>query len=84
MNDSAAARVQCENEALVFECEKLRREAKRLVAVNRALEARLAIAGVESDRLRSYLEAIKRSRPWRVAHCGRRWAAAARGNVDPS
>ena len=78
MNDSAAARLQCENEALVFECEKLRREAKRLVAVNRALEARLALAGVESDRQRSYLEAIERSRPWRVAQTlrgwlGRRW-----------
>ena len=78
MNDSAAARFQCENEALVFECEKLRREAKRLVAVNRALEARLALASVESDRLRSYLEAIERSRPWRVAQAlrgwlGRRW-----------
>ncbi len=78
MNDSAAARFQCENEALVFECEKLRREAKRLVAVNRALEARLALASVESDRLRSYLEAIQRSRPWRVAQTlrgwlGRRW-----------
>ena len=78
MNDSATARLQCENEALVFECEKLRREAKRLVAVNRALEARLALASVESDRLRSYLEAIKRSRPWRLAQTlrgwlGRRW-----------
>jgi len=78
MNDSTAARLQVENEALVFECEKLRREAKRLVAVNRALEARLALASVESDRLRSYLEAIKGSRPWRVAQTlrgwlGRRW-----------
>jgi anti-sigma factor RsiW len=78
MNGSAAARLQCENEALVFECETLRREAKRLVAVNRALEARLALVSEESDRLRSYLEAIKRSRPWRVVQTlrgwlGRRW-----------
>ena len=70
--------MQCENEALVFECEKLRREAKRLVAVSRALEARLTLASVESDRLRIHLEAIERSRPWRVAQTlrgwfGRRW-----------
>jgi hypothetical protein len=78
MNDSAAARLQAENEALLFECEKLRREAKRLVSVNRALEARLALAEVESDRQRSYLEAIEHSRPWRMAQTlrgwlGRRW-----------
>jgi len=78
MNDSAAAKLECENEALVFECEKLRREAKRLVAVNRAIEARLALANAEEDRLRSYLKAIERSRPWRVAQTlrgwlGRRW-----------
>ena len=78
MNDPAAARLQTENEALLFECEKLRREARRLVAVNRALEARLALAKMENDRHRSYLEAIERSRPWRMAQTlrgwlGRRW-----------
>jgi hypothetical protein len=78
MNDPAAARLQAENEALLFECEKLRREAKRLVTVNRALEARLALATGESDRRRSYLEAIEHSRPWRMAQMlrgwfGRRW-----------
>jgi hypothetical protein len=73
MNDSAAARLQAENEALLFECEMLRREAKRLVTVNRTLEARLALAKVESDRQRSYLEAIERSRPWRLAQTLRKW-----------
>jgi hypothetical protein len=78
MNDSPAARLQAENEALLFECEKLRREAKRLVTVNRSLEARLVLAKAESDRHRSYLEAIERSGPWRMAQTlrgwlGRRW-----------
>jgi hypothetical protein len=78
MNDSSAARLQAENEALLFECEMLRHEAKRLVMVNRSLEARLVLARVESDRQRSYLESIERSRPWRMAQTlrgwlGRRW-----------
>ena len=65
--------MQAENEALLFECEMLGREAKRLVAVNRTLEAHLALAKAESDRLRSYLEAIERSRPWRMAQTVRKW-----------
>jgi hypothetical protein len=73
MNDSAGARLQAENEALQFECEMLRGQARRLVAVNRTLEARLALAKGESDRLRSYLAAIERSRPWRLAQTLRRW-----------
>ena len=73
MNDSATARLQAENEALLFECEMLRREAKRLVVVNRSLEARLVLARAESDRQRSHLEAIARSRPWRMAQAVRGW-----------
>ena len=65
--------MQAENEALLFECELLRAEARRLLTVNRTLEARLALAKGENDRLRSYLEAIERSRPWRMAQTLRRW-----------
>jgi hypothetical protein len=72
------ARVQAEREALEFECELLRREARRLVAVNRALEARVALAEGECEGLRRYLAAMQRSRPWRAAQVvrrllGRRW-----------
>ncbi|HVR40532.1 MAG TPA: hypothetical protein VMU84_15660 [Thermoanaerobaculia bacterium] len=61
-----------------FECELLRREVRRLLAVNRTLEARLALAEGERDRLRSYVTVIERSRPWRVAQklralLGRQW-----------
>ena len=73
MNDAAEGRMQAEHEALQFECEMLRREARRLVTVNRTLEARLALAETERDRLRDYLKAIERSRPWRAAQALRRW-----------
>jgi hypothetical protein len=72
------ARAQAECEALQFECELLRREARRLVAVNRALEARAALAEGESEGLRRHVAAMERSRPWRLAQwlrrlLGRRW-----------
>jgi hypothetical protein len=78
MAEPAAAQRPAEHETLLFECEALRKEGERLVTVNRSLEAQLALAEVESDRQRSYLEAIERSRPWRLAQTlrgwfGRRW-----------
>jgi len=73
MNDSAEATLQSGIEALRFESDLLRREAMRLVTVNRTLEARLALAVSEADVLRQRLEAIERSRPWRLAVLLRRW-----------
>ncbi len=73
MNDSAEATLQAGIEALRFESDLLRREAKRLVTVNRTLEARLALAVSETDVLRQRLDAIERSRPWRLAVLLRRW-----------
>ena len=73
-----AAQLQVENETLRAECELLRAETARLAALQRTAEARLAIAEVETDRLRRTLAAIERSRPWRAvqslrAMVGRRW-----------
>ena len=73
MNDSAEATLQAGIEALRFESDLLRREAMRLVTVNRTLEARLALAVSEADVLRQRLDAIERSRPWRLAVLLRRW-----------
>jgi hypothetical protein len=73
MNDSAEATLQAGIEALRFESELLRREAMRMVTVNRTLEARLALAVSEADVLRQRLDAIERSRPWRLAVLLRRW-----------
>lgn len=73
MNDSAEAMLQSGIEALRFESDLLRREAMRLVTVNRTLEARLALAVSEADVLRQRLEAIERSRPWRLTVLLRRW-----------
>ncbi len=74
----SAARLQAENEALRFECDLLRREAGWLVAVNRMLEASLALAEGERERLVRHLRAIEHSRAWRLlqtvrAWVGRRW-----------
>ena len=73
MNDSAEATLQAGNEALRFESDLLRREAKRLVTVNRTLGARLALAVSEADVLRQRVDAMERSRPWRLAVLLRRW-----------
>ena len=73
MNDSAEATLQTGIEALRFESDLSRREAMRLVTVNRTLEARLALAVSEADVLRQRLDAIERSRPWRLAVLLRRW-----------
>ena len=72
------ARLEVEKEALQFECELLRREAQRALTMHRALEARVALAEQERDRLRDYLQRIERSLPWRIAQqlrglVGRRW-----------
>jgi hypothetical protein len=67
------ARLQADHEALQFECELLRREARRLLEANRTLEAKLALAEREAEGLRQYLAAIERSRPWRMAQLVRRW-----------
>jgi len=73
MSDSAGATLQSQDEALQFECELLRREAGRLVTVNRTLEARLALASAEGDALRQRIAAIERSRPWRMLQTLRTW-----------
>jgi hypothetical protein len=73
MTESDGARLLTEHEALQFECEMLRREMRRLLAVNRTLEAKLALAQGESDARRHYIAAIERSRPWRVVQLLRRW-----------
>lgn len=73
MTDYAAeaARLQVERETLQAECELL-------VATNRTLRAKLEIAEAERDRLRGYVAAIERSKPWRAVQAlrgivGRRW-----------
>jgi hypothetical protein len=73
-----AARLQAENETLRRECALLRDEASRIGALNRALQARVAIAEAERERLATYAHAIERSRPWRIVQSirgwmGRRW-----------
>ncbi len=73
-----AARLRVENETLRAERELLRIEAARLATLNRKLEAQLALAEAERERLHSYATAIERSRPWRAAQVlralvGRRW-----------
>ncbi|HEV7919442.1 MAG TPA: hypothetical protein VGR02_01490 [Thermoanaerobaculia bacterium] len=73
MADIEDARLQADHEALQFECELLRREARRLLEVNRTLEARLALAERESEGRRQYIAAMERSRPWRMAQVIRRW-----------
>jgi hypothetical protein len=73
MSDSESGTVQGENEALRFEGELLRREVRRLVAVNRTLEAQLALARGEADALRRRVAAIERSRPWRLLQMVRGW-----------
>lgn len=73
MSEAERALAETGHEALQFECELLRREARRLVAVNRTLEARLALADRESESLRAYVTAIERSRPWRVVQILRGW-----------
>ena len=73
MSDSLAVVSDVRNEAAEFESELLRREAGRLVAVNRTLEARLALAEGERDRLRAYLKAIEHSRSWRLIQMVRGW-----------
>ena len=65
------ARLHAENETLSFEIQVL-------TSANRALDAKLALASAERDRLKETLAAIERSRPWRVAQAlrglmGRRW-----------
>jgi hypothetical protein len=66
-----SARLTAENETLSFECEVL-------TSTNRALAAKLALVTAERDRLKQSLDAIERSRPWRVVQklrglVGRRW-----------
>lgn len=78
MTEIEGARLQAEHEALQFECELLRAEARRLLALNRSLEAKLALAEREGEGLRQHLAAIERSRVWRVGQwirgrLGRRW-----------
>ena len=73
-----AARVQAENETLAFERALLQREVDRLTALTRMLEGRLSLAVAERDRLRTYVSAIEKSRPWRLVQAlrgmiGRRW-----------
>ena len=73
-----AARLQAENETLRAEAARLRDETLRLAAINRVLEARLAIAETERDNLHGYKGAVERSRPWRAIQklrglMGRRW-----------
>jgi len=65
------ARLQAENERLMFECEALG-------TANRALAAKLSLMTAERDRLNQSLSAIEGSRPWRIAQTlrglvGRRW-----------
>lgn len=75
---SEDARLEVENDSLRFECTLLRRETERILSINRALEARVALAESERDRLRTHLRRIEQSLPWRVAQTlrgflGRRW-----------
>ncbi|MBV9495059.1 MAG: hypothetical protein JOZ54_12490 [Acidobacteria bacterium] len=67
------ARLLADHEALQFECELLRAEARRLVSMNRTLEAKLTLAEGESEALRGHITAMERSRPWRVAQLFRRF-----------
>lgn len=72
------ARLEVDNDALRFECTMLRRESERLLSLNRALEARIALAEGERDRLRTYVRRVEQSLPWRIAQTlrgfmGRRW-----------
>jgi hypothetical protein len=73
MTENEQARLQAQHEALQFECELLRRESRRLLSLNRTLEAQLALAQKESDGLRHYVAAIEHSRPWRVVQIVRGW-----------
>jgi len=79
-NDYAAeaARLRADNETLRAECELLRIEAARLGSLTHKLQAQLAIAESDRDRLRGYATAIERSKPWRAVQAlravvGRRW-----------
>jgi chromosome segregation ATPase len=72
------AHLEAERDALQSECDLLRREAARLIAANRELEARLAATTAERDRLREFLARIDHSLPWRIIQTlrgwmGRRW-----------
>lgn len=80
MSDHAAeaARLQVENETLRAECELLRIDAARVGALARKLQAQLALAEAELDKLRGYATAVERSKTWRAAQAlraiaGRRW-----------
>jgi hypothetical protein len=73
MIDADGAKLRADQEALQFECELLRRETRRLISVNRALEAKLALVEGEIEELRRYIGAVERSRPWRFAQLLRRW-----------
>ncbi|HET8774740.1 MAG TPA: hypothetical protein VFP80_13140 [Thermoanaerobaculia bacterium] len=80
MTDYAAeaARLQAESERLRAECALLRAEAARVGAVNRTLQAQLALAEAERDRLRRFMTSVERSKPWRAVQAlraivGRRW-----------
>jgi hypothetical protein len=73
-----AGRLQVECEQLRAECELLRVEAARVANFDRQLRAQLAIVEAERDRLRGYVDAIERSKPWRAVQrlrgfVGRRW-----------
>ncbi len=73
-----AARLQAENESLRAECALLRAEAAQVGTVNRKLQAQLAIAEAERDRLRGFTASVERSKPWRAVQAlrsivGRRW-----------
>lgn len=78
VDTAVVARLEAEREELDFECEMLRHENSRLLALNRTLEARLALAVGERDRLKAYLRLVEQSLPWRIAQrirgwFGRRW-----------
>lgn len=73
LDPAAAARLQADYEALQFECEMLRRETSRLMSLNLALEARVALAEGERDRLKSYMKLVEGSRPWRAIQTMRGW-----------
>lgn len=73
LDPAAAARLQADHEALQFECEMLRRETSRLMSLNLTLEARVALAEGERDRLRNYLKLVEGSRPWRAIQTMRGW-----------
>lgn len=73
-----AAKLRAENEELAFQNELLRAEARRLAAENRTLAAKLSIVSAESERAKTLIDAIEKSRPWRLIQAlrglmGRRW-----------